>query len=344
MTKHKHQSSVLKGFTIIEVTLVLAISMFLFIGLIGGTTVNITRQRYNDSVQNFAEFLRRQYSEVISTENPRDDDIDSEAPCTATSAYQAGNASLSSLVQTGRSDCAIYGKLITFGEDSDNPHKVFTYDVVGDDISAEILSSDDSSLLKYTSSEVPSDIGRALANVSAGVVTLRRTAEDGRCRLTPAGNESEYEFEWNAYAARAVDYYREDIDPNSPITGTLLIVRSPLSGVVTTVYFLETVIPVQELFSVFNDQNSLSYGDCYSSAFQSYFGNYSLEHFLINPDIYPYGTAYSTGYVAEFCINSDDFLALEGGRRRMVGIDNDGKNASAVRVFNQDSEENRCRS
>ena len=54
-----------KGFTMLEVTLVLALTGLLLIGLLGGTAVAIQTQRYNDSVRSNAEYLRTMYSEVI---------------------------------------------------------------------------------------------------------------------------------------------------------------------------------------------------------------------------------------------------------------------------------------
>ena len=45
------------GFTAIEVTLFLGITGFILISMLIGTSHSISQQRYNDSVQNFAEFL-----------------------------------------------------------------------------------------------------------------------------------------------------------------------------------------------------------------------------------------------------------------------------------------------
>lgn len=57
------------GFTIIEVMLVLGLTGMLLIGLLGGTFSSIAAQRYSDSVRSFAEYLRQEYSEVLSPES-----------------------------------------------------------------------------------------------------------------------------------------------------------------------------------------------------------------------------------------------------------------------------------
>ena len=98
------------GFTLIEVALFLAITGALFVGIVIGTQNSIFQQRYNDAVQNFAEFLRSAYSETMN--------VQSEG--------------------TGRSEKAIYGKLVSFGETENlagenisNTDSVFSYNVVG---------------------------------------------------------------------------------------------------------------------------------------------------------------------------------------------------------------------
>ena len=104
--KHKHG-----GFTLVEVTLFLAVSGLLLLGVLSMTQASITSQRFNDVTQNFAEFLRKVYSDVA---NPQG-------------------------IGEGRSEQAIYGRMITFGEKVDlsgnnvpsGEQKIFVYDVVG---------------------------------------------------------------------------------------------------------------------------------------------------------------------------------------------------------------------
>lgn len=102
-----------KGFTIVEVALFLGLTGILFVGIVMGTNNSIVQQRFFDSTQSYAEFLRSIYSQVSNPEG----------------------------VGTGRSEeLAIYGKLISFGQTVDlsghnipnDEQKIFVYDVVGD--------------------------------------------------------------------------------------------------------------------------------------------------------------------------------------------------------------------
>lgn len=101
-----------EGFTIVEMALFLAITGLLFVGIIAGTYGAIRRQRYNDSVQSFANLWRDIYSEVSNTQN-----------------YGG----------YGNTEEAIYGKLVVFGEEMDlsgqpldeySRRQVFIYDVI----------------------------------------------------------------------------------------------------------------------------------------------------------------------------------------------------------------------
>lgn len=102
-----------QGFTLVEVALFLAVTGMLFIGIVAGVQGSLFNQRYNDSVQSFAEFLRTIYSQTSNVE----------------STFTTGG---------GRSGKAIYGKLVVFGESKDVDGKdnldktIFSYTVIGD--------------------------------------------------------------------------------------------------------------------------------------------------------------------------------------------------------------------
>ena len=102
-----------QGFTLVEVSLFLAVTGMLFIGIVAGVQGSLFNQRYNDSVQSFAEFLRTVYSQTSNVE----------------STFTVGG---------GRSGKAIYGKLVVFGESRNIERKpnidktIFSYTVVGD--------------------------------------------------------------------------------------------------------------------------------------------------------------------------------------------------------------------
>ena len=101
MLKHERNK---RGFTLVEVSLFLAVTGLLFMGIAVGVQNSIYQQRFNDSVQNFAEFLRTVYSGTINVENN---------------------------LGKGNSAQAIYGKLVTFNQD-DGKNQIDIYNVVGD--------------------------------------------------------------------------------------------------------------------------------------------------------------------------------------------------------------------
>lgn len=93
-----------KGFTLIEVMLFLGITGLLLVGLLSGTSSAIARQRYNDTVRNFAEYLRRIYSEVISPES----------------------------LGEGNADTAVLGKVIVFAPDEGFTKTARSATLIGD--------------------------------------------------------------------------------------------------------------------------------------------------------------------------------------------------------------------
>lgn len=93
----QHTTKTKKGFTIIEISIFLAITGLLLVGILGGTYSSISRQRYNDSVRSVGEFFRQMYAEVISPESNADPET-----------TNVGSSNTS----------AIYGKVIVFGLNS----------------------------------------------------------------------------------------------------------------------------------------------------------------------------------------------------------------------------------
>lgn len=110
------------GFTIIEVMLVLGLTGMLLIGLLGGTFSSIAAQRYSDSVRSFAEYLRQEYSEVLSPES-----------------LGAGNSQ----------KYAVYGKALVFGHNygdneaaKDFNRRVYSAILIGDANIPESIDGD----------------------------------------------------------------------------------------------------------------------------------------------------------------------------------------------------------
>ena len=247
-----------KGFTIIEVALFVAVSGFILVGIIIGTGTSLFRQRYNDSVQNFAEFLRTVYAQVSAVQN-------------------AGS---------GQSGQAIYGKLITFGEKTDI---IYTYDVVGAAVSGDKTAS-------Y------STIGALQDVVDANVVTTEKSGSFWRAYSI---NQNDYSPLWQA---------RIETPEHEYFTGSILIVRSPVSGTIHT-FYSKNVVKVQETVEKIT-------------------GVAEKE----NP-LYEVLSSFEDRQI-DFCIASED---QTNDIRRNIRINQGAHNASAITLIDQDNEtENKC--
>lgn len=170
------------GFTLIEVSLFLAVTGLLFVGIALGTQNSISQQRSYDSIQNFAEFLKSVYSEVSNPQSVGD----------------------------GRSDRAIYGKLITFDEEYDlsgnknDRRLIFVYDVIGD-----VKGNAGAGEIKTTLKSLKVNVA-----IKNGTETL------------PAGIVENYVPRWQAEI--------ENVDNDEQYRGSILIVRHPRSGTINT--------------------------------------------------------------------------------------------------------------
>lgn len=170
------------GFTLVEVSLFLVITAAVFVSVAVGTQNSIFQQRYNDSIQNFAEFLRTAYSQVTNVQNEG----------------------------TGRSDKAIYGKLIVFREDEvSGGNKITSYNVIGgigDIGSGRVLTQ--------------------LESLGANVVIEK----DGG-GYSAVGFVEDYTPRWASQIQTTSGWKDDKYDI---FTGAVLIVRHPKSGTVYT--------------------------------------------------------------------------------------------------------------
>ncbi len=171
-----------QGFTIIEVSLFLAITALIFVGMIVGINTSLTQNHYEDDVRSIVEFIQDAYSKVTSVEND----------------------------QRGNSEQAIYGKLITFGEENtfvgtNANQDVHIYDVVGD-----IAETDTGSTLS------------SLKSLNASV-TKPNNVGTGRDFI---GIADVFTMRWGSTIERK--------DNNDKKQAALLIVRSPATGSIFT--------------------------------------------------------------------------------------------------------------
>ena len=262
-----------RGFTLVEVSLFLAISGLLLVGIIAGTQSSISAQRFKDSVQNYVEFLRTVYSEVSNPQSPGD----------------------------GRSDYAIYGKLVSFGQTmsmdgtslKSNEQRIYTYDIVGESASlgtgavAETLKSLNANVIIEDLNEY-------------GVVT----------NVKFAGNVREYVPTWGS----AIDGENNGV----PYTGTILVVRHPRSGTITTLVSSQVI----QINSTVINANRTK--------------NFASVRTMLKDKL----NTFSSKEV-NFCVNQSG-PNLKSDTRRNVRLMINARNPSGVDLVNQDDTSNKC--
>lgn len=191
-----------KGFTIVEILVFLTLSATLAVGIIVASRPPINRQRYNTAVTEFQDFLEGIYGSVNNVQSMGD----------------------------GRSDTVIYGKLITFGEKTEEGGStpVYIYDIVGDVHISGVSTSSASTLV-------------ALRDLHASIFREVKESED---------DDVHYEFVNNAeYVPNLVEIENQLAD-HTRFSGAVMVVRSPISGKVST--FVRTATDLKENFWINN--------------------------------------------------------------------------------------------
>ncbi len=310
-----------RGFTIIEVSLFLAISALIFVGIAAGTGVNVARQRYNSAVQSYTEFLRKLYSEVENVENDRSDDRSSrQGYCTIATAATAGGLRQNANAEQahGRTNCAVYGKIAVFNErlqnSNDDTNEIMVYDIIGDIV-------DNDHPLPASATNVLS----ALAAVHAEFLAYEiNNAAANTCSIAYAGNSYIYAPDWGSYI--------ETTTKGQRFSGAVMIVRSPAGGNIHT-YILNlnsTSYRISDIASSSTSYNCSSIPLSTVKNAHAYLADYLTDS---NPKF--------EDVEANFCLESPDSFAYNG-RRRNIRLRADGSNSSAVELVEFDSEDNKC--
>ena len=269
-----------RGFTLIEVALFLAVSGALFVGVMAGMQGAISEQEKNDAVQNFAEFLRSAYSEAENVQN---------------------------LVTGGRSEKAIYGKLITFGENTNllgNPNtdrEIFMYTVVGD---VRNNTSGGTSTLEI------------LQKLQVGVTEVK----DSKLQLM--GISEGYKMRWDTYLQRKCTVEGEVVkvcgeDAYKQFEGSILIARQPNTGTIFT-YYSPKVVQVNQTIKNYVGGSSDSNPFLKTGALDVTGQNYLTANEFSNEN------------PIDFCINVSG--AQNGTERTNVRIIQGASNASGIEI------------
>lgn len=294
-----------KGFTLIEVILVLAIAGLMLTGLIANISGSISSKRYSTSVQDFDRLLRQVYNQVENVQIAERSVITGAANtdyCVVDGGTAFNGKTGSTLGSTsaynknttasGRTGCSVYGKLVTFGEGTPSTNKdaksIYVYDVIGDVVDAR-------NPLKST------DEKNALKEVHLGIIARRGDSN--------VVSSYSYALDWGAWV--------EDTILNNRMVGALLIVRSPLSSIIHTYYHSFT-------------ESQININATYASSIPT------AGYIMSNLD------GYSNSSNINFCINSED---RGSAKRYNIRLMADAHNASDIVFVSQDdttAEGNAC--
>ena len=318
-----------KGFTIIEVILFLAISAAIFAAVMSNTSTTVARRRYNDSVASFVEELRNAYSATINVENYRAKTDDSSYFCSVTSGFLNGGLTINSPIDKavtnpnadnypGRTKCAVYGQVITFGEDSDKGSSdIHRYDLIGVALTENIIPDKTSDEVLY-----------GLQHVGANIVTMTQIPSDvlnpTTCRASLAGTTGTYHPEWTG---RIENRKTGDKANRDLYHGAILIARSPLSATVHTYFYTAHN-------DVTKDNPSDNSFDFYVQKWLNNTGTGSCSGFSAYKSKFAAVNKWRKDQDLDICVGSEDIFAT-GGKRRAIRIHGDGSTESAVELLSE---------
>jgi len=344
------------GFTIIEVVIFLAISGVLTVGILAGASTTVARYRYNDSVQSLAQFLRSQYSAVLHPQIPERAGVSDNiclglSPSSLLSGGKIDTTRLrehlrptsgSGAGNRGRTDCLIYGRVITFG--GSNGEIISTSPLIGLDIfqlarnpslNINIDELDDFDFLELSGANNLTVSYEDIAYNTHGNIT------NLNCYVRTPNGSSTHLIEWGA-RTRIVD----PNNGNESSSGVMLIFRSPIDGAVRT-YVFPRALPSATDLSAINSMNggkgmglqNPGNGTCNGNVTGNSNNGYAM---LQSSGINAHLNRFRGGNIdLTICVDSDDTFAY-GQQRRMIRIRANGRNSSAVELVDMDSTENRC--
>jgi type II secretory pathway pseudopilin PulG len=342
------------GFTIIEVMLFLAISGFLFVGILVGTGSGISRQRYNDSVQDIARILREQYSSVVNVQIPERDSNDSGAcyspsPDDLLSGGKITGGALSGYYDTdgnlkdggngrGRTSCLVYGVMVTLGGKGGTVAQSST--LVGKDID-ELVREDPTLDVDHISDlEILRLAGVNNLSVYYDVSGSGGVIDNWQCWVRTTSGSVSHNLQWEAKT--------ETVVWDEALKSTLLIIRSPKDGAVKT-YVMDSAITYRGEVVDYADINSKNGGKgyglqsensgaCNGTISPSQGGFQLLKEAGVNS--YLTDTNFKKTEL-DICVGSGDVFAF-ANKRRMIQVAKDGHNSGAIELIDMDSGDNKC--
>ena len=313
----KKEKGRVKGFTIVETMLFLALTGLMLVGALVGIGTNLARQRYKDSVQDVVSLIRNQYDYVTRVQIDKRDGTDM-CEMIDTGAVFTGNGKN---LGRGRSKCDIYGVAIIFGlQKPDDPAAgaiVQSTSILGKDISALEIE-----LRKNDPQKDPQETITAMDDLIL-LQTLKLNNIIERNKICEPVNVLERKMlNWGAKV--------EDVEKGVTKKGIVLIIRSPRDGTVHTYTYDYS----QKENIAVPDYATLNGSNVGCTAFTSS----SVD---INTLLGEDPAKFTSTQDFKMCITSD-YLTGTYGKRRMIKIAADGHNSSAVSLIDEESEEDAC--
>lgn len=134
------------GFTIVEITLFMAITGLLFVIAVLGTGNTIRGVRFTDSGRSLEAFVQKQYDDIVNGLNDRSDQI----------SCSSGTIDTSTAQNVGTSNCIVMGRLLQFKQGNG---VVTSYTVIGTEPASVNYSQSDDQLIAAFSPKVVTTTG-----------------------------------------------------------------------------------------------------------------------------------------------------------------------------------------
>lgn len=145
------------GYTIVEITLFLAISAMLFMIALIGTGNTMRTTRFVDSGRSLSAFVQRQYDAIINGLNTRP----GNEQCSG------GTVTTGSSQTPGTSDCLLMGQLLVFAQNSST---ITLYDIIGTEPSGVDYTQADTTLITAFNPRAVTNTGVATYSIPWGAI------------------------------------------------------------------------------------------------------------------------------------------------------------------------------
>ncbi len=328
MKKHK------RGFTLVEVVLFLAVTVALFVGIASGVQGSIFQQRYNDAVQNYAEFWRSIYSQVSNVQNEN----------------------------TGRSDQAIYGKVVTFRRretpvgSTEGHNEIKVYNLIGE---VERINTRGETVVqeKHGSGVGCSDDGTTIARlrcVNATVLTEPEPdpTDPAKSYSRAVGFVEDYVPRWSSEIQTTDEWVGSGPEGYRIYEGIVIVAHSPTSGNVAT-YVWDDPAKMDTIHGVIDKIEACDSGVAVGEGLCGDADPFQVKQFdeITGKDwSYLNSDNFRTADI-DFCVNPNGYEF--SNVRRNIRLSEGAHNASGVDVLTEDrvaegaeatdKDHNRCR-